>query len=162
MVFLALAAIAVEGQPRQPVRTERFQVRIQSGGSELLALRNAPVVYTTLEQLSRVIEQQLPSRAVPLRVIRASPQQTIDYVLGVTREGTLVIGQQLYTLDLAQDRYVFTRGEIARSYPAVDRINPWMWLVEVPLSREVNVTLELRSTTLWPVESVTITASHVP
>ena len=162
LAFLTLVAIAVEGQPLQPVRSERFQIRIQSGGNELFALRNASVVYASLEQLTRAIEERLPPHSVPFRVVRASPQQTIDYLLGVTNEGTLVVGQQVYTFDLSQDRYLFTRGEIARSYPPLDRINPWMWLVEIPLAREATVTLELRATTPWPVQSVTITPSHVP
>ena len=162
LAFLTFVAVAVEGQPRRPVRTERFQIRIEAAGNELLAQRNALVIYATIERLTRAIEQQALPHSVPFRLVRASPPQTIDYLLGVTSEGTLVVGQQVYTFDLPEDRYLFTRGDIARSYPPLDRAAPWMWLVEVPLSREVNVTLELRAATPWPVRSVTITPSPAP
>jgi hypothetical protein len=94
--------------------------------------------------------------------VRASPQELIDYVLCVTRDGTLVVGEEIQTFDRGTRRHVFTKGEIARSYQPVDTPEGRLWLVEVVLSREVRVTLELRALGPWPVDSVAVTTSHVP
>src|SRR2546422_7518459 len=37
------------------------------------------------------------SGAAPIRIVRAAPQQMIDYVLCVTRDGTLVVGARTET-----------------------------------------------------------------
>lgn len=159
---LALLATRADGQPRSPESQERLPFRVQSGGNELIALRNAPVAYTTLEQIAVDIGRPETTHASPIRVLRASPRQTIDYVLGVTSGGTLVIGERVHTYDEGQRRYVFTRGEIARSFPPLEEPGGWLWLVEVPLSREMNVRFEVRGRAQSPVESVTITPVPSP
>src|SRR3989449_11727619 len=102
------------------------------------------------------------SGAAPIRIVRAAPQQMIDYVLCVTRDGTLVVGARTETFDPGERRYVFTKGEIVRSYRPLDAPEGWLWLVEVALSREMTVTLEVRAPASWPAESVTVTANHLP
>lgn len=159
---LALLATRADGQPRPTGAQERLPFRVQSGGNELVALRNAPVAYTTLEQLAVDIGRAETMHASPIRVLRASPRQTIDYVLCVTSGGTLVIGERVHTYDEGQRRYVFTRGEIARSFPPLEEAGGWLWLVEVPLSREANVRFEVRGRAQSPVESVTITPLPAP
>src|SRR2546426_6897976 len=76
--------------------------------------------------------------------------------------GSLVLGERLQTFDPGERRYVMTKGEIARSYRPLDTRDGWLWLVEVALSREVTVVLEVRAPASWPVESVSVTADHVP
>ena len=136
--------------------------RIQSGGNELIVARDATVAYTRLAELVADLRRSREPRAAPIRVVRASPRELIDYVLCVTRDGTLVLGEQIQTFDPGSRRYVFTKGEIARSYRPVDTPEGWLWLVEVVLSREMIVTLEVRAPASWPAESVTVTANHLP
>ena len=161
MVSVALVAARAEGQPRPPAAVDRSPIRVQSGGNELVALRRAPVAYTTLEQLVADIGRAAADRPAPIRVVRAAPQQTIDYVLCVTSSGTLVVGEREHTVDVGERRYVFTRGEISRSYPPLDAPDGWLWLVDIPLSRETTVTLELRASARWPVEAIAVTADRV-
>ena len=136
--------------------------RIQSGGNELIVARDATVAYTKLAELVADLRRSREPRAAPIRVVRASPRELIDYVLCVTRDGTLVLGEQIQTFDPGARRYVFTKGEIARSYRPVDTPEGWLWLVEVVVSREMRVTLELRALGPWPVDGVTVTTGHVP
>lgn len=162
VMALALVAVSADGQPRTPAGQERLPIRVQSGGNELTALRNAPVAYTSLEQLAVDIGRAGAARAAPIRVLRASPRQTIDYVFSVTNAGTLVVGERIHTFDEGRQRYLFTRGEIARSYPPLEERGGWLWLLAVPLSREVSVTFEVRAVARWPVEAVTITPLAAP
>ncbi len=155
LVLIVVGAMpqAVEAQPGRPRQDDR--VRVQAEGNELTASRTAPVSYSTLEQFTAEIERPLPPRSDAFRLVRASPPQMITYVLCITREGTLVLGQQIF--DLAQGRPSFSLGEIARAYARLPRPGPWTWLVDVPVSREAHATLELQATALeWPVRSVTI------
>src|SRR2546429_5738984 len=78
---------------------DRAPVRIQSGGNELIVVRDAPVAYTRLAELVQDLRRSPEPRAAPIRVVRASPQELIDYVLCVTRDGTLVLGEQIQTFD---------------------------------------------------------------
>ena len=78
----------------------------------------------------------------------------------MTSDGTLVVGERLHTFDADERRYVFTKGEIARSYGPLETPEGWLWLVEVALSREVTVMLEVRALASWPVESVAVTADR--
>jgi len=159
---LVLVAVSAGAQPRPPAGQERLPLRVQSGGNELIALRNAPVAYATLDQLAVDIARADATRAAPIRVLRASPRQTIDYVFGVTNGGTLVVGERIHTFDEGQQRYLFTRGEMARSYPPLSERGGWLWLLAVELSREVIVTFEVRAVARWPVEAVTITPMNAP
>lgn len=162
VMALVFVAVSAAGQPRPPAGPERLPIRVQSGGNELIALRNAPVAYTSLEQLAVDIGRAGTPRATPIRVLRASPRQTIDYVFGVTNVGTLVVGERVHTFDEGRQRYLFTRGEIARSYPPLEERGGWLWLVAVELSRESTVTFEVRAVAGWPVEAVTITPFPAP
>lgn len=159
---LVLVTAAADAQPRSPGAVDPSRIRIQSDGNELVALRSAPVAYTTLEHLVADIGRAGASRAAPIRVVRASPPQTIDYLLCVTNAGTLVVGERIHTFDERQRRYVFSRGEIARSYPPLEESGAWRWLFDVPLSRETTVSFDLRARPRWPVEVVTVTASRLP
>ena len=161
MVSMALVAARADGLPRPPAAVDRSPIRIQSEGNELVALREAPVAYTTLEQLVADVARPAAIRQAVIRVVRAAPPQTIDYVLCVTNSGTLVVGERVHTFDIATHRYVFTRGEIARSYPPLDAPDGWLWLVEIPLSRETTVTFELRARGRWPVEVIAVTSDRV-
>src|SRR5438034_9842203 len=115
-----VAAAQAESQPRAAVVADRAALRVESGGNELVALRDAPVAYARLTGLAVDIARPAEPGAGPIRVARAWPRQLID-----TRDG-------------------------------------WLWLVEVLLSREVTVVLEVRAPASWPVESVSVTADHVP
>jgi hypothetical protein len=103
------------------------------------------------------VERPLPARASALRLIRSAPPEIVEYVLCVTSEGVLVVGRQVLGFDFATQRYVFSRGEIERSYPPLEQAGPWTWLLAIPVSRERTVVLEVRSDgPRSPVESVTI------
>ncbi len=162
LAMLVLAAHAADAQLRPLELRQSAPIRVQSGGNELVAVPQAPVAYTTLDELVTDVARSSESRAAPIRVVRAEPRQTIDYSLCVTKTGTLALGARVYTFDEGLRRYVFTRGELARSYQSLPHSGDWLWLVEMPLSRETTVTLELRAPARWPVEAVTITAARVP
>jgi hypothetical protein len=160
--IVSLIAVAhAESQPQPPV-ADGVAVRVRSGGNELVVVRDAPVAYARLDQLVVDIGRPAEPGAAPIRIMRASPPQLIDYVLCVTRDGTLVIGARIETFDPGERRYVFTKGEIVRSYRPLDAPEGWLWLVEMVLSREMTVTLEVRAPASWPAESVTVTANHLP
>lgn len=162
LATLVLAAPAADAQLRPLELRQAAPIRVQSGGNELVAVPQAPVAYTTLDELVMDVARSNESRAAPIRVVRAEPRQTIDYVLCVTKTGTLALGKRVYTFDEGLRRFVFTRGELARSYQSLPDSGGWLWLVEMPLSREVMVTLELRAPAHWPVEAVAVTAARVP
>lgn len=161
--MLALSMLATGAGSAEPAREPRapvplhLELRLEAEGNQLVVRQRAPVTYSSLDGLAAGLEQALPARASAFRLFRASPAELIEYVLCVTREGVLVVGQQTRTWDFAARRYVFARGEIERGYQPLERPGPWTWLLAVPLSRERSVTLELRADAgSWPVESVTI------
>lgn len=158
---LVIVADTAETQPRVPVALDQSVIRIRSNGNELIARREAPVAYSTIEQIVTSIGGSGVTREVPVRVVRASPPQEIDYLFCVTTGGTLVLGERVHTLDVGERRYVLTRGAIVRSYPSLDVPEGWLWLVQVPLSRETIVTLQLRASARWPLQSISVTADGV-
>lgn len=158
---LLLVAGRAENQPR-PIALDQSAIRVQSSGNELFAMRQAPVAYSTLEQIVTAIARASVTRAAPVRVVRAWPPEEIDYLFSVTNTGTLVLGERVHTLDAGERRYVFARGQIVRSYPSLSVPEGWLWLVDVPLSRETTVTLQLRAQARWPLESVSVTTDGVP
>lgn len=170
MTRFTLAALAIllalvgRAEPQSaPIALDQSLIRVQSQGNELFAMREAPVAYSTLEQIAtRIGGASAPRPAAPVRVIRTSPPQEIDYLLCVTNAGTLVLGERIHTLAAGERRYVFARGAIVRSYPSLSVPDGWLWLVEVPLSRETTVTLQLRARAQWPLEMVSVTAANVP
>jgi hypothetical protein len=157
-VSLVLVAwVCAESQPPPLLAVDRAIIRVSAGGNELRALREAPVAYASLEQIVTDIARPAVSHAAPVTIVRASPPEEIDYLLCVTSSGTLIVGERFHTLGADGPRRVFTRGEIARSYPSVSVADGWLWLVDVPLSREVRVTLQLRAPARWPLESLAVT-----
>jgi hypothetical protein len=130
---------------------------VRGDGNELIALRQAPVPYTTLERLVDEIGRALPGHLRAMWLLRAEPPERVDYVLCVTREGSLIVGEQRHRFDYGERRYVFERGEISRGYAPLERPGPWTWLLDLPLGREHPLSLELRAARAdWPVGSVII------
>jgi hypothetical protein len=157
-----LAAVVSLIAASHAAAADRAPLRIHGGGNELIVAREAPVAYTRLEQLVEDLRRSPEPRAAPIRVVRAWPPALIDYVLCVTSDGTLVVGEQTQTFDPGVHRFVVTKREIARSYRPLHTTEGWLWLVEVVLSRDTRVTLELRAPGPWPVEGVTVTTDHMP
>ena len=136
---------------------ERFDVAGE--GNTLTGLRRAPVPYTSVTDVSLAVRQAQPVPA-GLRFVRGSPPQVIDYVWCVTEEGVLIVGQQVRRLDAVSGQYAFTEGDIKRAYPALEASVPWTWIVDIPLGREVTLTLEVRAMSqTWPVLAVTVAPS---
>jgi hypothetical protein len=159
VVPLAIVAARTESQPRQTVALDQSVIRVQSHGNELIVMRQAPVAYSTIEQIVESIAVPRRQGAVPVRLVRASPPQEIDYLFCVTSGGTLVLGERVHTLTAGDRRSVLTRGQIVRSYPSLSVPEGWLWIVQIPLSREATVTLQLRAAVAWPLESVAVTTN---
>jgi hypothetical protein len=159
---LALVAARAESQPRLPVALDQAVIRVQSQGNQLIVMRQAPVAYSTVEQMYARIAAPRAGGTPPVRVVRASPPEEIDYLFCVTSSGTLVLGERVHASASEQRRTGFVRGEVVRSYPSLRDAEGWLWIVQVPLSREATVTLQLRSPVTWPLESVAVTANGVP
>jgi hypothetical protein len=161
--MLALLVVAVRAEPQSPpVALDQSLIRVQSQGNELFAMREAPVAYATLEQIATSIGGATSRRTAPVRVIRASPPEEIDYLFCVTNGGTLVLGERVHSRATGDRPFVFSRGAIVRSYPSLSVPDGWLWLVDVPLSRETTVTLQLRARAQWPLASVSVTMANVP
>jgi hypothetical protein len=156
MVLDASTAAAVAPLPTVVYMDgERFE--ISGEGNSVTGVRRAPVPYDSASVVAAAVVQAQPVPAA-VRLVRSAPPQVIDYVFCVTEEGVLVIGQQVRTLDVSSGRYVFTEGDIKRAYQALEATVPWTWIVDIPLGREVAVTLELRAmTALWPIRAVFVT-----
>ena len=158
---LLLVAARAEPQP-VPLAADRAMIRVLKAGNELVAMRVAPVAYSTLEQMAGSIGASAATQRAAVRIVRVSPPQEIDYLLCVTSSGTLVIGERVHDRVPGERHSVFARGAIVRSYPSLSVPEGWLWLVDVPLSRESIVTLQLRARARWPVESVSVTMAEVP
>jgi hypothetical protein len=159
--LLLILAARVEPQSRRAALDQSL-IRVVSQGNELFAMREAPVAYSTLEQISTSIGGKATRRTAPVRVIRTSPQEEIDYLFCVTNGGTLVLGERVHTRAAGEQHYAFARGAIVRSYPPLNVSDGWLWLVDVPLSRETTVTLQLRARAEWPLDSVSVTMANTP
>src|SRR5213594_375370 len=109
LVLLATTTMRPDAQPGSPVVLDQSAIRVQSNGNELIARREAPVTYSTLEQIATSITATVATREVPVRIVRASPPQEIDYLFCVTSGGTLVLGERVHTREAGVPRYVFTR-----------------------------------------------------
>jgi len=156
-----LAAATGAAQPRSQLVLEQERILVRGDGNELAVATRARVDYGSLGDLVRGIERADGVRVAPLRLSRHAPPQRFDWALCVTPEGTLVIGQRVYTLEAGERRYVFSRGEVVRSYPPLDGRDDWQWLVEVAVGRETNVLLSMQARPHWPVESVRVTAERL-
>ena len=136
---------------------DRFDVSAE--GNAVTGLRRAPVPYSSMIAVSAAVRQPAPVPAA-VRLTRATPPQIIDYVWCVTEEGALVVGQQVRELDRTSGQYGFTEGDIKRAYPALEAAAPWTWIVDIPLGREIPLTLELKAMSqTWPVRAVLVTPS---
>ena len=159
----SLLILAARAEPQSaPVSLDQSMIRVVSQGNELFAMREAPVAYSRLEQMRASLDRAGSTYAAPVRVVRASPAQEIDYLFCVTTGGTLVLGERIHSRAAGERRYVFERGAIVRSYPSLNVADGWLWLVDVPLSRETTVTLQLRAPAQWPLASVSVTMANVP
>src|SRR2546430_8119926 len=83
-----VAAAQAESQPRAAVVADRAALRVESGGNELVALRDAPVAYARLAELAVDIAQPAEpgGGAVPGPRGRAPPPPP-HRVWGEDREG---------------------------------------------------------------------------
>jgi hypothetical protein len=162
VAVVVLLVTAGRGEPQSTVALDQYLIRAQSQGNELFAMREAPVAFSSLEQMSTSIAGAATRRTVPVRVVRASPPEEIDYLLCVTNGGTLVLGERVPTRASGEHHFAFARGAILRSYPSLSVPDGWLWLVDVPLSRETTVTLQLRARAQWPLASVSVTTANLP
>lgn len=161
VVLQAPRGAAVAPPPVQvTMDADRFDIAAE--GNTVTGRRRAPVPYDSLSTLASAVAREQPLPAA-VRLIRSAPPQVVDYVFCVTDEGVLVVGEQVRTLELSSNRYVFTEGSIKRAYPALEATAPWTWIVDIPLGREVTLTLEVRAmTAAWPVRGVAVTPSLTP
>ncbi len=79
----------------------RDRAYLQNDGNELIVWRNAPVAYRTLEALNAAVERPFPASSRVVRLVRATPPQVIDYVVCITGDGTLILGEQVFAVDAA-------------------------------------------------------------
>jgi hypothetical protein len=161
LTLVILYAPMTSAVPPPPVvitmDADRFEV--SGEGNSATGLRRAPVPYTSVTDVAAAVRQRQPVAAA-VRLVRSAPPQVIDYVWCVTEDGVLIVGQQVRSLDMASGRYVFTEGDIKRAYPALEASVPWTWIVDIPLGREVALTLEVRAMTqAWPVRAVMVVPS---
>jgi hypothetical protein len=155
---------AAEARARASTNVDaRGVVTVRSEGNELVIPRSLGVVATRVEHFVTDIAQPARGGTGELRLRRDAPAEVVRYRFGVTSGGVLVIGQQVDRLDLASGGYVFDRGEMLRAYPPIAGSEPWTWLVEIPVSRETQVSLELRAPDAgWPFEALSVTPVRLP
>ena len=154
------APLVAAAEPRQVlvnITAERFD--ISGEGNAVTGLRRAPVPYDSLSDIAAAV-RQAQTLATAVRLVRSAPPQVIDYVFCVTEDGVLIVGQQIRSLDVTTGQYVFRDGDIKRAYPALEATVPWTWIVDIPLGREVPLTLVLKAMTqAWPVRAIVVTPS---
>jgi hypothetical protein len=134
-------------------------VRVVREGNTLLARGVVAVRYSQVADMLNEIRRPLSPAA--MRLTRVVPGRLVDYFFCVTLEGRLVVGQQVWRQD-ASRRWVFERGELARSYSPLDSGGPWTWLVDVPLARESEAIIVVRAEGEWPLQSVSVTLLRTP
>ncbi len=134
-------------------------LRLVREGNTLLARAWAPVRYSQVAEMLAEIER--PVTPAAMRLTRVAPGGLVDYFFCVTLEGRLVVGQQLWREDPAR-RWVFERGELARSYSPLESEGPWTWLIDIPLARESEAMIVVRAEGEWPLRSVSINLLRTP
>jgi hypothetical protein len=134
-------------------------VRLVREGNTLLVHGLAPVRYSQVSDMLTALER--PQSPAAMRLTRVAPGRLVDYFFCVTLEGRLVVGQQVWREDVAR-RWVFERGELARSYSPLESGGPWTWLIDVPLARESEATIVVRAEGEWPLRSVSINLLRTP
>lgn len=156
-LMLMVAAVAF-GQGVTTVTVDAQHIQVRGGGGELIARRRVPVIFSRLDALMTAVGRPQPGGEPAIRLRRAAPPEMIEYSLGVTDGGLLLLGTRVLRLDFPSGRYVFDRADLARSYPRLEGPGPWRWVVEMSLGREAVVTLTVAAEgARWPVELVTIT-----
>jgi hypothetical protein len=162
LVMLGTSAVMAAPPPPVVVTTDAERFIVSGEGNTVTGLRRAPVRYTSVTELYAAVRLPDPLPA-GVRVVRGTPPQVIDYIWCVTEEGVLVVGRQVRTADSGSGQYVFTTGDIKRAYPALEATVPWTWIVDIPLGREVALTLEVRAMSEgWPVRAVRVAPSVTP
>jgi len=166
-LVLVAAAVATGAHGSQAQGTtglilEQREIVITAEDVALVVQRRVALVHQTAEQVARAVARPLPAAASAWQIRRLAPLQQTDYLLGVTREGSLVVGEQVRVYDARRREYGPVRGDLGRTYQPLDGQTPWAWLVDVPVSRDVNVTLEIQAVGSWPVETVAITPVNLP
>jgi hypothetical protein len=135
----------------------------EHGRNKVVVQRRALVRFSTLEALSAGIEQPLPPQSAPIRLYRADPPELVEYVLGITNEGRLLIGHQRQTQTVPERTYVFQGGLMDRSRSPLEQPGPWTWQLVIPVSREAHVVLLIKADgEQWPIETVTIDVQGGP
>jgi len=163
--FVALALIAVHPGALEPAEIRPVVVRIgddrfevSAEGNMLTGLRRSAVPFVSVTDLVRDVARPAPL-AASARLVRSVPPQVVDYVFCITDDGVLVVGQQVRAR-AASGAYTFTEGGIKRAYSALEGTVPWTWIVDIPLAREVSLTLQVRAMAPgWPVRAVTVAPS---
>jgi hypothetical protein len=158
-VLLVLAPPPSAAQVPSEWSSGGTDMRLVREGNTLLAPGLAPVRYSQVADMLSDIERPLSPAA--MRLTRVVPGRLVDYFFCVTLEGRLVVGQQVWRQD-ASRRWVFERGEIARSYSPLESGGPWTWLIDVPLARESEATIVVRAEGEWPLRSVSINLLRTP
>jgi hypothetical protein len=162
LVTLEVATALAAAPPPVTVTMDGERFDIAAEGNTVTGRRQAPVPYVSLSVLAAAVAQERPLPAA-VRLVRGVPHQIVDYVLGVTDDGLLILGEQVRTLQPGSSRYILTEGSIRRAYPALEATAPWTWIVDIPLGREVTLTLEIRAMAAsWPVRGVAITPRLTP
>jgi hypothetical protein len=154
---LMLAPRAVAAPVIRPVivSVDEHRFNVSGEGNTVTGVRLAPVPYASIVELSAALGRGSVLPAA-VRLVRSAPSQVIDYVFCVTDDGLLVVGQQTRSAD-GTGRYGEAEGEIKRAYPALEATVPWRWIVDIPIGREVALTLDVRATShAWPVRGVTV------
>lgn len=132
-------------------------------GSRLSVKRSAPVAYSDLSSMMMALQHTSHVGRYAVVLFRDSPREVVGYVLAVEREGSLSVGSQVHEWDVSERRYRVLRGELFRSYQPVEGMSPWMWVVTIPVSRELQASLLIRAAAVrWPVESVSISVVAQP
>jgi hypothetical protein len=134
-------------------------LRLVREGNTLLTRASAPVRYSQVADMLADVEQ--PVTPAAMRLTRVAPGQLVDYFFCVTLEGRLVVAQQVWRED-ASRRWVFERGELARSYSPLENGGPWTWLISIPLARESEAMIVVRAEGEWPLRSVSIDLLRTP
>jgi hypothetical protein len=137
------------------VSMDEYRFSISGEGNTVTGVRVAPVPYASIVELSTALNRPAALPAA-VRLVRVAPSQVVDYVFCVTDDGLLIVGQQTRSAD-GSGRYGEAEGEIKRAYSALEATAPWRWIVDIPLGREVALTLDVRAMShAWPVRGVTV------
>jgi len=164
-VFLggAVLALVISGVGDAPAAGKDDSLVLVYEGNRLSVKQSASVPYSDLQSMLQAVRRSPLIDQYGILLFRNFPRSIAGYVFAVEREGTLSLGSQLHEWDAADYRYRFSRSELFRSYQPLEGELPWTWLVEIPVSRTVGVSLVIRAVEeRWPVKSVSISVRTQP